>query len=373
MTPELKKWATEIYEKAEAKLEVTCQRTGDKIPYIPINGRYDDHGSKSISWWTNSFWAGMMWQLFQATGKDCYKKSAENTESRLDGAFENFVGLHHDVGFMYSHTAVANYRLTKNEKSLKRGLHAAGILSGRYNPAAKFILAWNVESKGWMIIDTMMNLPLLFWAAEEINRPHYAYVAKAHADAVIEKLLRPDGSSNHIAILDHHTGEVLELPGGQGYESGSSWTRGQAWALYGFALTYQYAKDAKYLDTAKRIAHYFTTNVEKTGHVPLCDFRAPKEPVLYDTTAGAIAACGLLSIAEFVPEHEKSLYEDAAVLMLKALAENHADFNPESDGLIQNGTVAYHDMNGRHVPIIYGDYFFIEGLLRLQNKHFMIW
>lgn len=376
---ELKTWLKDIFEKSEAKLAITCERIGDIIPYIPTNGRYTDKGTdnsgsrEGIAWWTNGFWGGTMWQLYNATGKDLYRKSAENIEKRLDVALDSFIGLHHDVGFMYSHTAVANYRLTKNDKSRRRGLHAANILAGRYNPAAKYILAWNVESKGWMIIDTMMNLPLLFWADKELGRPQYSYIAKTHADTVIEKLLRPDGSSNHIAILDHHTGEVLGLPMGQGYESGSSWTRGQAWALYGFALTYHYTNEPRYLDTAKRVAHYFMTSVAKTDYVPLCDFRAPKEPVLYDTTAGAIALCGLLAIAQYVPEHEKCLYEETAIMMLKALVEKHADFNPENDGILLNGTTAYHDEAGHHVPIIYGDYFLIEGLLRLMGKDFFIW
>jgi len=371
-------WIQEAFEKTNKKLAVTCERLGDKIPYIPENGRYADHG-KNISSWTNGFWAGMMWQLYTATNNDAYKKSAEQLEKRLDGAFHEFVGLHHDVGFMYLHTAVANYRLTNNTESLHRGLHAANILAGRYNPEADFIVAWNVQSKGWMIIDTMMNLPLLYWAAKIQGRPHYAYIATQHAKAAMKHLIRPDGSCNHIVVLDHHTGAVLETPGGQGFESGSSWSRGQAWAIYGFSLCYKYTQDPAFLDAAKRVAHYFISNIESTNYIPLSDFRAPAEPQLFDTTAGNIAMCGLLSIADQVTQYEKPLYQETAKKIMKSMIEHHTNFDPETDGVTINGTTAYHENkeghNGHkhHVPVIYGDYFFIEGMMRLMDQYFDIW
>ena len=128
------------------------------------------------------------------------------------------------------------------------------------------------------------------------------------------------------------------------------------------------------LHAAKRVAHYFTANVEKTDYVPLCDFRSPKEPVVYDTTAGSIALCGLLAIANEVGEYEKDIYRDAAIRILKALADRHGNFDNETDGIICYGSTAYHDVpTGRHVPIIYGDYFFIEGILQLMNKDHKIW
>ena len=376
---EFKSWLNETFAKTEKKLEATCKRVGDKIPYIPTDGRYTDHGAPNISSWTNGFWGGIMWQLYHATKNKIYRQSAENLEKRLDNAFDNYVGLHHDVGFMYLHTAVANHRLTGNEQSFKRGLHAANLLAGRYNPSGDFIVAWNVESKGWMIIDTMMNLPLLYWADQALGRPHYSYIANRHADKAIEKLIRPDGSCNHIVVLDHHTGETLEVPGGQGYDTGSSWSRGQAWAIYGFSLCYHYTKQQRYLDAAKRVAHYFIANIAKTDYIPLCDFRAPKAPVIFDTTAGNIAMCGLLSIAEQVTELEKDFYEDAAISILKSMVAGNTDFNLDTDGVTINGTTAYHHNKGNHkghkhhVPVIYGDYFFVEGLLRLMGKSFLIW
>jgi len=366
-------WYQDIFAKSEAKIEATCKRIGNKIPYIPENGHYTDKGDDMVAWWTNGFWGGILWQLYNATKKDLYRQTANNLEDRLDYALDEFSLLHHDVGFLYLHTAVANLKQTGHEPSRKRGLHAANILAGRYNPNHKYILAWDYEHKGWMIIDTMMNLPLLHWAAKELGRPFYSSIANNHADTVMEMLLRPDGSCNHMVVLDQETGELVETPGGQGYESGSSWSRGLAWALYGFYLSYHHTNEKRYLDAAKRVAHYFISCAAKTGYVALCDFRAPAEPVLYDTTASAIAACGLLAIANVVGEHEKALYHDAAVEMLKALADKHANFDTSTDSIISHGTTAYHDIPGHHVPLIYGDYFFIEGLMRLMSTDTMLW
>ena len=165
----------------------------------------------------------------------------------------------------------------------------------------------------------------------------------------------------------------MENPGGQGYGSGSSWSRGQAWAVYGFALSYRHTGKKDYLDTAKQVASYFLSQTDRTGHLALVDFRAPKEPVYWDSTAGVCAACGMLEIAGCVPEAEKNFYVDGALDILKATDESFCDWDPARDSIVQMGTGAYHSEKDRHVPIIYGDYFFIEAVLRLLDKAFLIW
>lgn len=367
-------WLKTTYKNINVKLEAECTRMGDKIPYIAENGVYKtDMREQNLSWWTNGFWAGMLWQVYHASGNELFMEYARKTEESLDKAFDDFVGLHHDVGFMWLHTAVADYRLTGNEKSLKRGLHAATLLAGRYNSIGKYIRAWNGDKSGWMIVDCLMNLPILYWAGKEMNDPRFAYIANAHADTALKSLMREDGSCNHIAVFNPENGELLELPEGQGYAVGSSWSRGQAWALYGYALAYLHSKEERYLAAAKKAAHYFISNVVLTDYVSLVDFRAPKDPVMWDTTAAACAACGLLQIAEMVPELEKNFYYEHAVRILRALEKEHCNWNPEEDGILQNGTAAYHRVEDTHVPIIYGDYFFVEGILRLMKKNFMIW
>ena len=371
----------EIYAKIDRKLLAESGRMGDKIPYTPVGGIYPDMRDKNLSFWTNGFWGGMLWQMYHSSQNGQYKEVAMRSEIAFDETLRQFEGLHHDVGFQFLHTAVADYRLTGNRESRVRGLHAATLLAGRFNPSGSYIRAWNVDKTGrwgkdltgWMIVDCLMNIPLLYWASEELGDPRFADIANRHADTALRVLVRDDGSCNHIAVLDPATGELLDAPGGQGYAPGSSWSRGQSWALYGFALAFLHTGRTEYLDAAKRIAHYFIANVIATGYVSVSDFRAPKEPVYWDTTATACAACGLLQIAEMVPEYEKALYHDNAVNMLSALEQLHCNWNPDEDGIVQNGTVLYGRHEDTHVPIIYGDYFFVEGILRLMGKSFLIW
>ena len=165
----------------------------------------------------------------------------------------------------------------------------------------------------------------------------------------------------------------MDYPEGQGYASGSSWSRGQAWAVYGFAISYRHQNDIRYLETAKAAAHYFLSNVSQTGYVPLVDFRAPAEPKEWDSTAAVCAACGMLEISLHVPEHEKNLYIQGALRLLQAVTEKFADWDETRDGVLGGGTVAYHRQEGKNVPIIYGDYFLLEALLRLLNKDIFIW
>lgn len=371
---ETQKWAEETYEKLKTKLSAECDRIGSKIPYIAEDGVYkEDKAESDIIWWTNGFWPGMLWQMFHATGDEKYKTAAEGVEEKLDKAFEIYTGLHHDVGFMWLHSAVADYRITGNERSKARGLHAAHLLAGRYNPRGKFIRSWNRDRSGWVIVDSMMNIQLLFWARDILDDPRFEYVAIDHADTIMEKTVRGDGSCNHIIVLDPTNGALLDTPGGQGYASGSSWSRGQTWAIYGFALSYRYTGKKEYLDTAKKVANYFISQTDQTGHVALVDFRAPEEPVYWDSTAAACAACGLLEIAEHVDEYERKFYVDAAVKMLKATDEKFCNWDPDYDSIVQMGSGSYHTDHDKHVPIIYGDYFFMEAVLRLLDKDILIW
>lgn len=368
-------WAEGVWDKIQRKMEPECERVGDKIPYIPENGRYmEDRYQKEKSWWTNGFWGGILWQLYYATGREEYQRQARKVEEKMDVCLREYVGLHHDVGFMYLHTAVADYRITGREDSRVMGLHAANLLAGRYNIAGRFLRSWNEDHTGWVIIDSMMNIPLLYWASKESGDNRFYDMAVAHADTVLRNHLRPDGSCNHIVVFDPSNGEFLDNPGGQGYASGSAWTRGQAWGLYGFALSYHHTKEQRYLDAAKQIAHYFLANIARSDYVSHVDFRCPVEPVKYDTTASCISACGLLEIAEYVEEYEKPLYLEGAVKILKALDERFCNWNPMEDSIVSHGTASYHlDQGDSEKPIIYADYFYIEAILRLLDKSLRIW
>ena len=368
------KWINDIYEKITKKISAECDRVGDKIPYIAEDGVYkEDKSETDIVWWTNGFWPGILWQMYHATGNEKYLYTARAVEDKLDKAFDVYTGLHHDVGFMWLHSAVADYRLTGNERSKARALHAAHLLAGRYNPRGKFIRSWNRDRSGWVIVDSMMNIPLLYWARDEIKDPRFEYIAMDHADTVMKYTIRKDGSCNHVIVLDPENGELLETPGGQGYASGSSWSRGQAWAIYGFALSYLHTGKKDYLDTAKKVAHYFMAQIDLTDHVAVIDFRAPKEPVFWDSTAGVCAACGMLEIANHVSDIEKDFYVQAAVKILKATNQKFCNWDIHYDSIVQKGSGSYFTDHDKHVPIIYGDYFMIEAILRLMDKDVLLW
>lgn len=373
-----RKWISEVYEKILEKEEKVAQRNRNKIPYTTKDGVFDDRGKTEICWWTNGFWGGMMWQLYHATEKPVYLENALRTEIRLDENLMNRQGMDHDSGFKWLPTAVAHYRVTGDMASRNRALLAADNLASRFNPVGKFIRAWNNwdgnedgSFAGRAIIDCMMNLPLLYWAGDELHDPRFRHIAKMHADTAIKNFIREDGSAKHIIEFDAETGEYLHSVGGQGYGHGSSWTRGQAWAVYGFMLSYIHTKEERYLATAKKVADYFIANIPDSKLIPV-DFRQPETPAYEDSTAAAIASCGLLELAKYVPETEKAKYEEAALEMLKALADKRCNWDENVDNLVEKCTAAYHDAD-HEFSIIYGDYYFIEAIWKLMGKELFIW
>ncbi|MHA6484915.1 glycoside hydrolase family 88 protein [Paenibacillus sp. strain BS8-2] len=376
-------WVQSVIAKLVAKMDVVSERSKYKIPYTTTDGIHnnmiEDNPSGNISdginFWTNGFWGGMMWLMHHETGLDKYKEIANYSEEKLDLCFEQYYGLHHDVGFMWLPTSVANYRVTNNPESRKRGMHAANLLAGRYNLAGGFIRAWNDmegrDARGWAIIDCMFNIPLLYWATEETGDPRFEQIAISHANTTMEAFVRPDGSVNHIVEFDPFQGGVVRTYGGQGYEEGSSWTRGQSWGLYGFMMSYNHTRKSEYLDTAKRIAHYFMANIPDSGLVPI-DFRQPKEPAYEDSTAAAIAACGMIEIAKSVGELERDLYLQSAIKLLRTLDQTRCDWTEASDGIVRNGSVSYHGP-ARHRDIIYADYYFMEAIFKLKGDDLYLW
>lgn len=369
-------WVYEASGRIKQKMKIVAERSREKIPYTTVNGVFDDKsGDKDICWWTNGFWGGMMWQLYHSTKDPLYREIVENLEVKQDVNLMRDGGMDHDSGFRWLPTAVANYRVTQNPDSRNRGMLAACNLAGRFNPAGRFIRAWNDPGDGsragWAIIDCMMNLPLLYWAYEESKDPRFLQIATLHADTAAKYFIRPDGSANHIVEFNPVTGEFVQSFGGQGYSVGSSWTRGQAWALYGFVLSYIHTCDEKYLNTARQVANYFIANIPEKGLIPV-DFRQPAEPAWEDSTAAAIAACGLLEIAKRVPKEEEHVYQGAALKLLKALYDRRCNWDESCDNILEKCTAAYHDKE-HEFSIIYGDYYFIEAIWKLTGQELFIW
>lgn len=376
-------WADEEIQKIRAKMKWVSEKNKDKIPYrTDENGNYDDKSDTSrewriddgLNWWTNGFWGGILWLLYQDTEEERYARIARTSEEKMEKCFQDYYGLHHDVGFMFMPTAVADWRLTGNPNSRKIGMHAANLLAGRFNPVGRFIRAWNdleEDTRGWAIIDCMFNISLLYWAYEESKDPRFRQIAMMHADTVMEHFIRPDGSVCHAVEFDPETGEMVRSMGGQGYQEGSSWTRGQGWALYGFMISFLHTGKQEYLDTAKKVAHYCMANIPVSGLIPV-DFRQPQEPAWEDSCGACVIAGGLLELSKAVPELEKRIYEDAALKILQTISEKRADYTDQCDAIVQNCSPSYHTAD-HHMTMSYADYYYIEAVYKVKGVGRLLW
>ena len=364
-------WLSDMQQKLHRKMTYSVQKA-QEVEYMPYSTENGQWKPVDIGWWTNGFWPASMWQMYRMTGDLLYREEAVRAEKMLDEALRNFRNLSHDVGFMWLIHSGVRYAIEKNPDSLERTLLAADMLACRFNPNG-FIRAWNGKGReGWAIVDCMMNLPLLYWASRQTGDPRYEEIAMIHADTTMKTFVRPDGSCNHIVIFDPKTGEVLDNPAGQGYASGSSWSRGQAWGLYGFVLSYLQTGKTEYLDTAKRIANYFISQISDDW-LPRVDFRQPPEPVLRDNVAGNVAACGLLELGRALPAYEGRMYFDAALRILCAQEKDAANWKLDDPAIFTKCTAAYHDEPNRHITMNYGDYFFIEAINKLRGDPLLFW
>ncbi|MGN0763372.1 MAG: glycoside hydrolase family 88 protein [Aristaeellaceae bacterium] len=363
----------EVTEKLKRKMPVALEQAQGLgfIPYTVKEGRWAPGPFDGICWWTNGFWPGEMWEMYRLTGEEAYRAEAEHAEDMLDEGFREFDHLHHDVGFMWLISSGANFRMTGNDLSRRRTLHAANLLAGRFNPLG-FIRAWNDDKTGWAIIDCMMNLNLLYWASDYTGDPRFRKIAMAHADTAMKRFVREDGSCNHIVVFNPDTMAVEDIPAGQGYAPGSSWSRGQSWALYGFTLSHLHTGKPEYLDTARRVADYFISQVQEDW-VPRCDFRQPEGDPLKDACAGAVAACGLLELAKMdIPQAER--YFRAAVNILRALDKDASDWSDGFPAILNKCTGSYHGTgHNHHIAMNYADFYFIEAILKLRGDEFLFW
>ena len=377
-------WIKSTLSKVDGKLSAVAVRSRGKL----VDGVEEDgvtHKSVKPTAWTSGFFGGLMTLMYSHTQKQEYLETAKVCEKLLDTALIDFASLYHDVGFMWHILSGALYRLTGDETSKNRNLHAAAALYARFIPDGKFIRAWNPsadpgrDTSDWTIIDCMMNLPILYWAGSVVKDNRFDRVAMLHADNTIRTHLREDGSAYHIIKHDRMTGDKVCTIQGQGMSPDSAWTRGQAWAIYGFVLSYLATGEKRYLDASLGVADYFIKQLNDDW-IPVIDFHAPKEPLYYDSTAGMIAACGFIELAGILGDDEGAHYLDAAINIIKAECDRFADFDPSTDVMLSHGSVRYpapgmfsEKEAGVHIPIIYGEYFFVEALLKLSGSNFNPW
>ncbi|MFB5673757.1 glycosyl hydrolase [Paenibacillus terreus] len=372
-TPE---WLDGAWENTVRKTVRISGRIGAGFPHASVGGTYV---LEAPHWWTAGFWPGLLWLVYEESGDANLRGLAEQCEAQLDQVLHDYTRLDHDLGFMWTLTSIAAYKLTQSAESRRRALQAANYLAARFNLQGRYIRAWNPwregeDNAGIAIIDCCMNMPLLYCASKTSGDPRYRHIADAHMETVLEHFIRPDGSVYHIVQFDAFTGECTGQLGGQGYAPESAWSRGTAWALYGLALAYHHTGERKYIDAAKRVAHYFLAQLPEDS-VPHWDFRIPPEVTKYrDSSAGACAASGLLLLADKVGELEADAYRKAGVRILESLYRNYGAWDdPGEEGLVRHGTSHYPEGKNIDVPLIYGDYFFVEGLARLRGGRTIFW
>ncbi|CQR52441.1 MULTISPECIES: glycoside hydrolase family 88 protein [Haloferax] len=336
--------------------------------------------SDNMDGWTTSFWTGLCWLAYEATGDRTFRDAAEAQLATFERRLTAGDVKTHDLGFLYTLSAIAGYRLTDLERYRSAALTAADHLVARFWDSPGLIQAWGDPEepedsweRGRMIVDSMMNLPLLFWASEETGDPTYASVAETHARTNAQHVVRDDGSTFHTFKCDVESGSPLGGETAQGYDAGSCWSRGQTWAIYGYALAAEYTDEAAYAQLSAKLANYYLSNVE-ADHVPRWDFDAPDEQNYRDTSAAAIAACGLDELATRLPlaDTRARRYENASLAILRSLTENYTTDGNRSNGLLTDG--AYDPTEGDYNECcIWGDYFYVEGLVRATQQWSRYW
>lgn len=356
----------DLLGKIIKKQKINIAKTGADFPYNDVSGKFE---IAPISSWTNGFYPGILWLSYFASGDEAFKNVAVLLEEKLDIIIESFKLPAHDVGFVWLLTSGIHYKLNKNDKSKMRLLKMANYLASRFNIKGQFIRAWDGEwekASGVAIIDCMMNIPLLLWASKETKDPRFSHIAKAHADTTIKYFIDRDGAVRHQCFFNPENGEFIEALGGQGYSQTSAWSRGAAWAIYGFAMMYRYTKCERYLEASKKVAEFFIKNIQE-DYVPVWDFRAPNKGVK-DTSAGAIAASGMLEI--FV-HTDDAYYKEQAEKILIALSENYMT-DDTREAVLDKATAFFGANENVEVGLIYADYYFTEAVYKLAREDYSL-
>jgi len=330
--------------------------------------------------WTPAFWTGMLWLAYETTGIEKYRQAAERQLSSYRQRVEERRYTNtHDLGFLYTLSCVSAYRLTGNEEAKQIALDAAELLYIRYLDKAGIIQAWgnldDPRQRGRMIIDCLMNLPLLYWASEVSGDRKFYDAAASHARMSAQYLIREDASSYHTFYMDAETGAPKYGKTAQGYADDSCWSRGQAWGIYGFPLSYRYTGETELLDLTAKIANYFLNRLPE-DFVCYWDLIFTEGPEERDSSAAAIAVCGLLEAAAHLPLTEplKRKYENAALKILESLIDNYMTIDvPESNGILLHAVYSKPGNNGVDECCIWGDYYMHEALVRVTRDWKPYW
>lgn len=367
-----------LYSLCVRKTRQNIQRLADdpKSAAWAADGNYFDFKENfyEIRNWTSSFFTGMALLAWRTTKEESFL----NQVLRLapfyrEKVFKHFMDTHHDLGFLYSLYSVALYKLTGDKEHRTVGLQAAELLAQRFNPQGNFIRAWGrmdeiespigngkMRTNNLAIIDSLMNLPLLLWAGNETGEARFREITTRHADMCLKCFVRADYSTNNIYHFDPNTWRPLGDPN-KGY-----WARGATWAIYGFALSYGYTRNEKYLEASVRLAKKFIASLDEKV-VPWNDFyEVPHPDRVRDASAGAIAVCGFQELARHCAA-DREITNARQSLLARLCDDDYVDFSETCCGVQKRG------QGGKNGYTSWGDYYLMEALDRELNGHEMFW
>ena len=383
----VKKTADLVFERAVVQFTALDARLSpEQMPITFDNGKVKDG---KLNEWTSGFFPGSLWLVYEYTGKPEFLEMAKRQTAKLDGIIE--MHTHHDIGFQVNSSFGNGYRLTGDPAYLEMMKAGADKLSARFSPVVGCTRSWN-PGKRWnypVIIDNMMNLEILTKVSALTGDEKYADIARSHANTTLKNHFRPDASTWHVVAYDEETGAVVKKQTSQGFSDESTWSRGEAWALYGFTMMYRETGDEAYLEQARKVAAYIIPMLPKDG-VPEWDFNAPGtkhafgmdavgapkaadfkwrpgDPVLRDSSAGAIIASALAELTSYTTGKESKRYHKTALKIARTLASPEYLAEPGENGgfLLKHGVTNLHKWSGVDIPLTYADYYFLEALQRL--------
>lgn len=362
-------WLISEINRCIAKLKINMKRFGNQFPSAcGTNGVYR---IKPNDDWTNGFWTGMLWLAYEWTNEDVFLEQAmENIKSFQERLDNHFVLDHHDIGFLYSLSAGAGFQLTEKEVCRTQLIQAADVLLARFQPKGNFIQAWGTygDPKEYrLIIDSLINLPLLFKATELTGDRKYQEVAEKHYHTLINTVIREDGTTFHTYYFNHETGLPSHGATHQGNGDQSIWARGQSWGVLGIPLIESLLGNTDMPQIYQTVVDVFIENLPK-DLVPYWDFDFNDEhPSDKDSSSLAVVACGLLEASHV------DGYSEAKALakgMIYQLGEHYATTLEEvNEGLLAHGVYAHAEGKGIDEPNLWGDYFYFEALMRLANDN----
>lgn len=323
--------------------------------------------------WCAGFWPGVLWYDYEYTKDKQVLEEAENFTHSLK-FLSHIPAYDHDLGFLVFCSYGNGYRLTKNPAYKQVILDTADTLATLFNPIVGTILSWprEVEPRNWphnTIMDNMINLEMLFWAAKNGGNPYLYDIAVSHADKTMKSQFRPDYTSYHVAVYDTITGNLIKGVTHQGYADSTMWARGQAWAIYGYTMVYRETHDVRFLDFARKVSDVYLSRLPE-DMIPYWDFNAPElssgEPK--DASASAITASALLELSTYINDSDSAFfYRNKAVEMLQILSSPAYQARNKKDAFLLHSVG--HMNKGWEVDasISYADYYYLEALVRLKR------